>query len=140
MGTIAQLFESGEHSSKKGMFNNLVMLARVDGKIDNDEVELLNRFAERLSLTSEQVKEVIENPDSYPMIPPVNKRERYERFIQFVKMTNVDGHIDASEEALIGKYGIALGMSSDELDGIEQVVINEVKAGQSTDDILIKIL
>ncbi len=140
MGTIAQLFESGEHSSKKGMFNNLVMIARVDGKIDNDEIDLLNRFAERLSLTSEQVKEIIENPNSYPMIPPVNKRERLERFVQFVQMTNVDGVIDPKEEALIGKYGIALGIDSEKLENIEQTVINDVKAGASMDDILIKVL
>ncbi|MFT6983985.1 MAG: hypothetical protein ACJAUD_002765, partial [Crocinitomicaceae bacterium] len=34
MGTIAQQFESGGQSSDKGIFNNLVMLARVDGTVD----------------------------------------------------------------------------------------------------------
>ena len=85
MGTIAQLFESGKKSADKGLFNNLIMLARVDGKIDDAEVKLLTRIAKRLSLTNEQVSEIIENPNSYPMVPPVSKEERYERFILFIK-------------------------------------------------------
>ena len=136
MGTIAQIFESGEQSSKKGMFKNLVMLARVDGKVDDAEIQLLGRFAKKLSLTSEQVKEIIEHPDEYPMIPPVNRDERCERFIQFVKMMNVDGVIDAKEEALVGKYGIALGFTDDEVQTIEATVVEQVKAGTEETEIL----
>jgi len=44
MGTIAQIFESGKQSANKGLFNNLVMLARVDGKVDEAEAQLLDRI------------------------------------------------------------------------------------------------
>ena len=43
MGTIAQLFESGKQSSNKGMFKNMVMLARVDGHVDETELRLLTQ-------------------------------------------------------------------------------------------------
>lgn len=140
MGTIAQIFESGEHSSKKGMFNNLVMLARVDGQVDDSEIELLGRIAKKLSLTSEQVKEIIEHPDEYPMIPPVTREERCERFVQFVKMMNVDGVISPSEESLVGKYGIALGFTEDEVNEIEPAVIEAVIAGSGDEEIINSIL
>lgn len=140
MGTIAQLFESGEQSSDKGYFNNLVMLARVDGKIDTSEVNLLSRIAVRLGLTSEQVKEIIEHSDQYPMVPPVSREDRYERFIQFVKMICVDGTVDATEEKLVSKYGTALGMTEERINEKYPIILERVKAGVSRQDILEEIL
>lgn len=140
MGTIAQLFESGERSADKGYFNNLVMLARIDGKIDTTEVNLLSRIATRLGLTSEQVKEIIEHPDQYPMVPPVSREERYERFIQFVKMVNVDGEVDPSEEKLASKYGTALGFSDESIEAKYPVILEKVKAGISRQEILEQVL
>jgi uncharacterized tellurite resistance protein B-like protein len=114
MGTIAQLFESGEHSSKKGLFNNLVLLARVDGKVDQSELTLLSRMAKRLALTPEQVREIIENPEEYPLIPAVNLDDRIDRYVLLIEMMIVDGKMDPKEEHLIFNYGIALGFSENE--------------------------
>ncbi|MFT5779060.1 MAG: putative tellurite resistance protein B-like protein [Crocinitomicaceae bacterium] len=140
MGTIAQLFESGEQSADKGHFNNLVMLARVDGTVDETEINLLSRIAKRLSLTSEQVQEIIEHSDNYPMIPPVAKEERYERLIQFVQMMFVDGEVDPAEERLVHKYGIALGMREEEINEKYPIILSKVREGISRDEILEGIL
>lgn len=135
MGTIAQIFESGERSAHKGLFNNLVMLARVDGEVAASEQNLLKRIAKRLALTDEQVKEIMDHPDSYPMVPPVSKEERYDRFIQFVEMVCIDGVIDPAEENLTHKYGLALGFTED-VHEIEVKVIDLFKAGKSRSEIL----
>lgn len=136
MGTIAQIFESGERSAHKGLFNNLVMLARVDGEVATSEQNLLKRIAKRLALTDEQVKEIMEHPDSYPMVPPVSKEERYDRFIQFVEMVCIDGIVDPAEEELAAKYGVALGFDSDDIDNIESSVIAQFQEGKSRSEIL----
>ncbi len=140
MGTIAQIFESGQHSAKKGIFNNLVMLARVDGKVDETELQLLSRTAKRLSLTPEQVREIIEHPEDYPMVPPVTRLDRCERLVQFVQMMNVDGKIDATELRLADKYGIALGFTGEEMTRIKDVVVTEVQAGKGLDEIVAQII
>ena len=140
MGTIAQLFESGEQSADKGHFNNLVMLARVDGKVDESEVKLLTRIASRLSLTPEQVKEIIEHSDRYPMVPPVSKEDRYERFIQFAQMMLVDGVVDSSERHFVEKYGIALGMEDEDIHDTFDNVVAQFRAGKSKDEILESLL
>lgn len=129
MGTIAQIFESGAQSSDKGLFNNLVMLARVDGKVDDSEKDLLNRIAKRLSLTQEQVNEILSHPGNYPMIPPSTKEDRDERFVQFIEMVCIDGVVDPKEEKLANKYGIALGYSQDQVDALEADVIGKFKEG-----------
>lgn len=140
MGTIAQLFESGGQSADKGHFNNLVMLARVDGKIDEAEIKLLTRIAQRLSLTSEQVKEIIEHSDQYPMVPPVSREERYERFISFVQMMLVDGEVEASEKKLIDKYGIALGFKTEGLNEKFKTVVDHLRSGKTNDEVLTAIM
>lgn len=136
MGTIAELFESGQKSTDKGMFNNLVMLARVDGKIDDSEVKLLSRIASRLSLTKEQVSEVINNPNSYPMIPPTSSKDRFDRYIQFTQMMVIDGEVDPSEENLLHKYGITLGFTEEQLSEYTPVILKDAIQGVDKRDIL----
>lgn len=136
MGTIAQQFESGGQKADKGIFNNLVMLARVDGKIDESEKGLLNRIAHRLSLTDEQVREILDHPENYPMVPPSNKEDRTERFVNFIEMICIDGEVDPKEEKLANKYGIALGYQSDQVQELEVTIIEQFKAGVAKDIIV----
>jgi len=140
MGSIAQIFESGEQSSQKGHFRNLVMLARIDGSIANEEQGLLNRIANRLSLTEEQVKEICNDSNNYPMIPPVTREERYERFIQLVKMICVDGKVEPAEDHLARKFAVALGFTDERLAEKYPIILELCKQGISREEILEKIL
>ena len=136
MGTIAQLFETGEQSALKGHFQNLVMLARVDGLIDATEQALLTKIANRLSLSDEQTKSICEDVDSYPSFPPISKEERFERLIQLIEMVMVDGGIDSSESDLIFKFSISLGFVEGDFSVIKDKIISELKAGMSREDVL----
>ncbi len=140
MGTIGHRFETGEQSSQKGHFRNLIMLARIDGKVGPDEKALLNRIANRLGMTDEQVKEVMDDSNSYPMIPPVSREERYERLIQLVQMIFVDGAIDVKEEILVHRYGIALGFTEERLKEKFPIIVSKVKNGMDRNEILESIL
>ncbi len=140
MGTIGHHFESGEQSSQKGHFRNLIMLARIDGKLSTEEKGLLDRIARRLSLTDEQVKEVLDDANSYPMIPPVSRVERYERLIQLTQMIFVDGNIDPKEEVLIHRYGIALGFTEERLIEKYPVILKNVRMGMKREEILDAVL
>jgi uncharacterized tellurite resistance protein B-like protein len=140
MGTIAQIFESGAQSANKGLFNNLVMLARVDGTVDESEMELLNRIAHRLSLTQEQVTEILDHPGNYPMVPPYSKEDRFDRFVQFIEMVCIDGVIDPKEEKLANKYGVTLGFEEDQVAELEANIIEKIKEGISKDDIVASLM
>lgn len=140
MGTIAHAYGSGSQASKEGMFSNLVVLARVDGRIDQSEIDLLDKIARKLSLTNEQAKHIMDNPDEYPMIPPAGKEERLERFIVFVQLTCADGEIDAKELKMIHKYGIALGFSEDEVENLIDEIIGQTQAGNDFDTIFNNII
>lgn len=136
MGTIAQLFETGEHAAQKGHFHNLVMLARVDGKVEASEKNLLTRIAQRLSLTDAEVKSICDDEDNYPVYPPVSKEERLERFVQLIEMIVVDGKINSDEEHLIEKYGVELGIESDKIDAVYKLAVSKILEGLDRDAIV----
>ena len=136
MGTIADAYESGGQKAKEGTFSNLVMLARVDGIVDEAEIALLKRVAQRLSLSPEQAKEIMNHPEGHPMIPPVEKEERFERLIQFIQMAFVDGVVDTKEQSLIIKYGVALGYSDEDAHTFAITILNRIKDGLDSKAIL----
>lgn len=140
MGTIAHRFETGEQSSQKGHFRNLIMLSRVDGKVGPEEKSLLARIASRLGITDEEVKEIQDDENNYPMIPPVSIEERYERLIQLVEMICVDGKVENNEDLLAHRYGIALGLTQEQLDENFPIILEEVQKGVDRQEILDSIL
>ena len=140
MGTIAQLYESGSQSGQKGHFMNLVMLMRVDGRVEESEMALLNRLARKLSLTDEQVKQIMENPNDYPMIPPVSREERYERLIQLAQMILSGSSVEETEVRLIKKYALHLGFTSEKTEEIYPQIMEALQNGNSRDEVLEKIM
>lgn len=136
MGTIAHAYESGGHTAREGIFSNLVQLARIDGKVDPKEAAMLERIAQRLSLTPEQARDIMKNPEDYPMVPPVEKEERFERMIQFVQMTRVDGNVSPEELAMMTRYGVALGFDEHQIDAIESEILRKLQEGLSSEEVL----
>ncbi|MBI3237687.1 MAG: TerB family tellurite resistance protein [Flavobacteriia bacterium] len=140
MSSIAHLFESGEQARQKGHFLNLVLLARIDGTISQQENQLLKRVAQRLSLTDEQVKEIMDNPDDYPMIPPVSREERYERFIQLIQLLVADGISDSGEERMVKRLGVALGFTPERIDEKFPIIIEHLRKGMTRESVLEAVL
>jgi len=140
MSSIAHIFESGERSRQIGHFRNLVMLARIDGSVSNLEQQLLNRVARRISLTDEQVAEICNNPNDYPMIPPANREERYERFIQLIQLVIADGVVDASEVKLVKSLGVALGFTPDKIDEKFPIILEHLRKGMSREEVFMAVM
>lgn len=140
MSSIAQLFESGEQSRQKGHFRNLVMLSKVDGVISSKEFDLLKRIAMKLSLTEEQIAEIIANPNDYPEIPPVSREERYERFIQLIQLLIVDGHVELKELALVKRFGVHLGFDPQRVEEKFPLIVEHLRNGMTREEVLKSIL
>lgn len=140
MSSIAHLFESGEQSRNKSHFRNLVMLARVDGEVSWQENQLLQRVARRLSLTDEQVKEIADNPDDYPMIPPATREERYERFVQLIQLLIADGRSDRAEEKMVRNLGVALGFTPERIDQKFPVILEHLRKGMTREEVLREVM
>lgn len=140
MGSLAHFYESGEQSRQKGHFRNLVLLARVDGTVSAMEMQLLKRVANRLSLTDEQVTEIIQNPEDFPAIPPATREERYERFVQLIQLLIVDGQSDKKEEAMVRRLGIELGFTPERIEEKFPIILEHLRNGMTREEVLTKVM
>ncbi len=140
MASIASLFETGEQAQGLGHFRNLVMVARMDGVIDDAEQKLLNRMANRIGLTAEQVKEIMNDSDSYAAMPPVSREERLERFIQLIQMCIIDGALNKREETLVHRFGLTLGLTEEKVASHFPIILKKLVDGRTREEVLSDIL
>ena len=135
MSSLATLFESGERKNHKGHFRNLVLLARIDGKLDRSENDLLHKIALKLSLTDEQIQEIISNPDDLPSIPPSSREERYERFIQLIQVMGVDGRVDEKEILFVKRIGVEMGFTAERIDEKFPIIVSHLRNGMNREEV-----
>lgn len=138
--SISHIFESGETKENRGHFRNLVMLARVDGHVSDEEQALLMKIGKNIGLSESQIEEVKANPDKFPMNPPASKEDRIERLIALIQMVAADGLIEDTELDLLERYGIGLGFTEPQLKEIAPEIAIRIKEGKSSDAILAELM
>jgi len=107
-----ELFKKGHQSRNLAHFASIASLALVDGKITDEETELLKNLAIKLGINASEVKDILKNPDKYPIVPSNSAEERLERMHDLFGMIFTDIKIDDKERVLIVKYAIGLGYNS----------------------------
>src|SRR5690606_34489084 len=137
--SISDLFEHGERKQDKGHFRNLVLMAHADGELSPKEDALLQDIGKELGLTQEQISDIKNNPEKYPIIPPASRTERFEQIIHLIQMVHADGKIDDAEMDILGKKAVAIGYSD-----IEEVDVESILAlimrGEDVDVIIEELL
>lgn len=111
--SFSDLFDSGEHLRNINHFASIVNLASVDGEINEKEHALLERFARKLEISEQEYKMVIKHPSEFPISGYNSVENRLERLHDLFKIIFADNEIDPEEEALIKRYAIGLGFSSE---------------------------
>lgn len=116
--SFSDLFGSGEHLRNLSHFASIVNLAAIDGEINEEEDQLLKRFARKLDINKDEYKKVLANPTSFPITGSNSVERRLERLHDLFKIIFADHEIDNEEIELIKRYAIGLGFSSQASEGI----------------------
>lgn len=116
--SFSDLFGSGEHLRNLSHFAAIVNLAASDGEINPKEEAMLRRFARKLDIAPDEYEKVIEKPNSFPINSSNSVEQRLERLHDLFQIIYADHEIDKEEAALIKKYAIGLGFSSEASEGI----------------------
>ncbi|PHS67511.1 MAG: hypothetical protein COB12_03555 [Flavobacterium sp.] len=104
-----ELFKKGHQSRNLAHFASIASLAKADGKITDEETELLKSLAIKLSIGASEVIDVLKNPAKYPIVPSNSAEERLERIYDLFDMIFADHEISVKELVLIKRYAIGLG-------------------------------
>lgn len=132
--SFTELFESGMHRNNLAHFAAMVNIAASDSKIDESEMTLLKRMAQKLNITDEEVKKVLKDPSQYPVHPSLSADDRLERLLDLFKIIFADHTIDEDERILVEKYAIGLGYPEDRARDLIEKSIKIFKGGLDLED------
>ncbi|QTD36463.1 TerB family tellurite resistance protein [Polaribacter batillariae] len=132
--SISDLYFNGEHKKEIGHFANIVKIAKADGKISEEEKALLIKTGKRLNISLEEFTAIINNPEKFPINPPISYDERIERLYRLTKMVLVDGEAALKEVKLLRKIAVGLHFSIDNAEKVCDEAIHLVMNDNNLED------
>lgn len=96
----------------KSQIARLVVLAKEDGNIDLEEVKWIYGMAAQWGLSSQEMNDIISDPDTLSYDLPENQDEKMAAFYQMMTLAMADGDMDPDEEKLLLKTGKDMGFES----------------------------
>lgn len=137
--SIEQLFETGERRQDRSHFRNMVLIAKADGEISAEEVELLHKMGQKISLSEAQVQEILKDPKKLAITPPTDRVERFEQMVELVQMVQVDGKVDDNEMKVLER--VAVGIGYKDLDDVDvESILALIIRGEDTETIIEELL
>ena len=112
--SFVDLYSNSEHRTNLAHFAAIATLAAVDGTINTSEMVVIDRFAKKLGISQEEYKEVMKKENKYPIDPPSDAQTRLERLYDLFRIVFADHNMDAEEEAMVLKYAIGLGYTTED--------------------------
>ncbi|QNM85007.1 TerB family tellurite resistance protein [Polaribacter pectinis] len=137
--SISDLYFNGEHKKEIGHFANIVKIAKADGKISDGERALLLKTANRLNISLEEFTVILNNPEKFPINPPVSYDERIERLYRLTKMVLASGEVHLKEQKLFEKIAIGLHFHNDRAEKVCVEAIELVIKNIDLDDFILAI-
>ena len=121
---FVDLYESGSHRKNLAHFATLASLAAADGVVNEKEKAILDKFAFKLDITEEEYEEVMKKENRYPIDPAVTSEKRLQRLFDFFQIIFSDHEIDDEECALVKRYALGLGCTTEQS---EKIIKKSVK-------------
>ncbi|UYZ59783.1 tellurite resistance TerB family protein [Hymenobacter latericus] len=90
-------FESEQSKKVRSHIHNLASLARVDGHIDEREMNFLVSVGKKNGLSSSDVRSVVAQAQQHSLTLPDNDSERFDQIFDLVDMMLADGVVDDNE-------------------------------------------
>lgn len=108
-------------------FLHLVQVAKLDGKIQNEELELLHKQGKKFGLTDPEIDDFIntESADNYH--PPYSIEDKFFELYNITEMILSDTYVTEKEKKMIRRYGIAAGLPDDLIEQFCKILIEGVK-------------
>ena len=124
--SISDLYSSGVHKREISRFANLVKLALSNNIIANEEQELIDKLAIKLNITEVEYSQILKNPNDFPIIPPVDYKNRIDHLYNLVKMVFADNEATDGQIGILNKITIGLGFSKDHYQAVTTEAVHQI--------------
>lgn len=95
--------------------NLLVQLARIDGVVVQDEIDLIKQIGKANGLSSDEISASFEDPTLIEGLDVLNDDEKYEYIYSIVQLMKIDGRLYKEELRFCAKMASKLGYDEDVL-------------------------
>ena len=111
MATIASSFSN----SIRSHLNMLVQLARVDGVVTQEEIDLIKQIGKANDMSNQEISEAFEDPLIVEGLELLNDDQRYDYLYNVIQLMKIDGRIYKEEIQYCAKIASRLGYEEDVL-------------------------
>jgi hypothetical protein len=115
---ISDLFSNEFNQKARGNFSAIVRVAYADGNITEQEKKFLDKLAIELEISDTEYKEILKDPNKYPINAPYLYIERLESLYNLSRIVHRDHQLGDLQEQLMVKFGLALGFTPGNVDYI----------------------
>ncbi|MEQ9423446.1 MAG: TerB family tellurite resistance protein [Cyclobacteriaceae bacterium] len=102
-------------SSTRTYLNILVQLARVDGIVVQEEIDLINQIGKAHGLSEAEIMESFDDPSDIDDLSHLPDDEKYEYIYGIVQLMKIDGRLYEEEIKFCAKMVSKLGYKEDVL-------------------------
>ncbi|MBC6400216.1 MAG: TerB family tellurite resistance protein [Ekhidna sp.] len=93
----------------------LVQLARVDGVVVQEEIDLIEQIGKANGLSNEEISEAFEDPSIIEGLELLTDDQRYDYLYNIIQLMKIDGRIYKEEIRYCAKIASRLGYEEDVL-------------------------
>jgi uncharacterized tellurite resistance protein B-like protein len=114
-------------------YRHLVQVARIDGKIQESELELLHKAGRRFGLTDPEIDQLIKSEAAHNYHPPYSLQDKFGEMYNVAQIILADDVITDSEKRMIKQYAIAAGFSNEVMIILIQHLFDGIRKGEDED-------
>ena len=135
--TLSDFITEDGRRIKRDHYIHLVQVAELDGKLDQNEMEMLHRAGRKFGLSDQEIDELIDRERDFHYIPPVSLAEKFDQLYNMGLMALADGVVTDNEMRMLRKYAIAAGFTDEAIEGLLQIIIDGIRRGDD-EEVLLK--
>ena len=120
----------------KEYFVNLIQVSKVDGKINDTELELLHKEGKKFGLTDPEIDKLINTESHNHYHAPYSLAEKFEHLYNVTVMVLADEVVTESEKKMIRKFAIEAGFNDQVVEGVMQLLLEGVAKGEEEEKLL----
>jgi len=117
---------------------HLIQVARADGKIDRQEMEILHKEGRRFGLTDAEIDLLIEEEKDHHYHPPYSLDDKFEDLFYITEMILADDEVSEDEARLLRRFAVEVGFDDRAIEILKEVLIGGIRRKESEEEILKK--
>lgn len=121
--------DNGKRISKEH-FIHLVQVSKSDGRIIQDELELLHREGRKFGLTDPEIDTIIEYESHHNYNPPYSLHDKFEHLYNVAEMILADEVVTEGEKRVLKRFAIEAGFSDKTIEKLIGLLLEGINKGE----------